>query len=70
MIHKLTLGTLLMASLLQKHSIDNDQKLSLCILTRNSYSPSSFKICHLNFVYLFSQIVGLPKIYREMFLKE
>ena len=43
----------LIASFLKKHSIKNDRKFSLCIPTRNSYSPPSFNIFHQTLIPLF-----------------
>lgn len=44
MIHKLTLTTYFITSFVKKHSIKNVHKSSLCILTKNCYSPPSFNI--------------------------
>ena len=51
MMQKLTLIAYLylITSQLKKHSIKNDQKFSLCILTVNSYCPPNFKISQLSF---------------------
>ena len=48
MMYKLTLITYMYTSLLQKHSIKNTQKFSLCIRSRNSFL-SSFSILQRNF---------------------
>ena len=46
MMHKLTLVTYMITSLLQKHSIKNNQKFSLCIPSRNN---SQFQYLQRNF---------------------
>ena len=52
MLHKLTLITCGIKSFLQKHSIETNQDLSLCILPGCIYSPHSFNISQ-NFVFMY-----------------
>ena len=54
MMHKLTLKTYLVMSLLKKHSVKNDQKFPLCILGGNNCSPRSFNIFKRNLVPILS----------------
>ena len=51
----------LIASFLKKHSIKNSRKFSLCIPTRNSYSPPSFNIFHQTLIPLYSATWNLSE---------
>ena len=54
MLHRLTLKTCLIRSFLKEHPIKKDQKFSLRVLARRSYSPSDI-LC------IYAQIKGLLK---------
>ena len=65
-VHKLALITYLIL-IVEETPNENDQKFSLCILTRNTYFPRRFSIFQRNFIPIFPR-GGLPKICWKIFL--